>query len=168
MKKAITEKNDQQVIEQWFKDAKGKDGVKSLDEFYRHLMNDYQHDYGTCCHAIVAMAVAAIEKMSREFGITGFQHSCVMWGIIRREFRDHNKLGLRLLDYDNLLFPQYQNEFRQCDISAEQAEKIRKQAQANLDERGIVAPEVKAWWTLLATGWLPDYVKVEGRGQASA
>lgn len=168
MKKSITEATDKQVIEQWFNDAKGKDGVKSLDEFYRHLTQDYQHDYGTCCHAIIAMAVAAIEKMSREFGITGFQHSCVMWGIIRREFRDHNKLGLRLLDYDNLLYPQFQDEFRQIEISEEQAEKIRKQAQANIDEGGMVAPAVEEWWKKLASGWLPDYVKVKGRGNATA
>ena len=168
MKKSITEATDKQVIEQWFNDAKGKDGVKSLDEFYRHLTQDYQHDYGTCCHAIIAMAVAAIEKMSREFGITGFQHSCVMWGIISREFHDHNKLGLRLLDYDNLLYPQFQDEFRQSEISEEQAEKIRKQAQANIDEGGMVAHAVEEWWKKLASGWLPDYVKVKGGGKATA
>ena len=65
------------VHKEWLKAA--RDGVDSLDEFSAQL-GKVQHDYGTVCHALAAVALAGAYKANRDWaGITGFQSGFVMW-----------------------------------------------------------------------------------------
>lgn len=113
-KKAITEENDRAEIDSWFEQA-GKQTFETLPEFIRHVINDYEHDYGTVCHAIAACSVATAwacnEMEGARGGITGFQAGAVMWTFIRRWLYNRNKCGLRIVDYDDLLYPQYASHF---------------------------------------------------------
>lgn len=111
MKKiSIHEEDD--IHLQWFQELKEIDNTKDLLVFIERLLNDYDHDYGTVCHATVASALATIRVFSKIEGMTGNQMGFVMWGIIKELcFRD-NKLGLKIIDYDNLLYPQYEDKFK--------------------------------------------------------
>ena len=93
---------------EWFKQAK-KQTIETLPEFMNHIMNDYCHDYGTVCHAVAACAMAAVYAANHHpsGGITGFQAGFVMWDIIRQTNYPSNKCGMKLIDYDNMLYPQY-------------------------------------------------------------
>lgn len=75
--KTITEED--KVHENWYKEAKDMD-MQKLPQFVNGLLEDYEHDYGTICHALSAAAVAtmwAMNRDERQGGITGFQASCI-------------------------------------------------------------------------------------------
>lgn len=112
--------------ERWYIDAK-KQTRESLPEFIRYLFDDYSHDYGTMCHAIAATAIATAQVGSREFGITGFQAGAIMWEFIRNWNYSSNKTGLKLVNYDNLLYPQYEDKFEKT-ISSYTWEALQKEA----------------------------------------
>lgn len=79
----ITE--EERVHEEWYT-ARPKTTAE-LAEFVRHLVEDYEHDYGTICHAVAAAGLAAMRCVntdSDQGGITGFQASCVLWSVIAR------------------------------------------------------------------------------------
>lgn len=125
MKQVITE--EMKIQDEWYKQA-DKMTMDKLPEFLKHLTEDYQHDYGTICHAISAGALATVHAMNNLpcGGITGFQAGFVMWGIIREMNYRNNKCGLRIQDMDKLLYPQYEEQFH-C-ISNETWQSVRKEA----------------------------------------
>lgn len=114
MRETITE--EMGVHKKWYEEAR-KVTPPTLPEFVRRLTEDYQHDYGTICHAAAACAVAAASAVdhSGQGGITGFQAGVIFW-----EFYQHwlEKPGpARLVEYDNMLYPQYAEEFANKTIS---------------------------------------------------
>lgn len=127
----ITE--EMKLHEEWFDEAR-KQTVDTLTEFVRHLAEDYKHDYGTICHAIGAAGLAAMYAVenSPQGGITGFQAGFCMWDIIRNWSYKNNKCGLRIFDYDKLLYPQYVDDF--CVISKNVLENLQKEAKHRIDE----------------------------------
>ena len=50
MKQQITE--EQNVHKEWYEQSKTQT-LETLPEFLRHLTEDFSHDYGTICHAIL-------------------------------------------------------------------------------------------------------------------
>ena len=150
-KQTITE--DMKVHEEWYVAAKAMK-VADLPEFIRHLTEDYGHDYGTICHAVAAAAVAAASAVNHApcGGIAGFQAGCMMW-----EFLDkfHGvKYPARLLDFKDLLYPQYADKFRS--IPADVWAWAKKEAEKNLVERRAHAhPAVIAHWESVAMGKVP-------------
>ena len=76
-----------------------------------------------------------------------------------------NKLGFTVINYDDLLYPQYEYRFTERKISAEGAEKLRREAKARIGESdGMTHPAVIAWWQKLADGQFPEWLKVEEGG----
>lgn len=128
-KQTITEEMNLQ--EEWFKRAH-EQTTETLSDFIKHLTQDYQHDYGTICHAISAAALAAIYAVDNSDcgGITGFQAGHIMWEIVREMNYKNNKCGLRILNYDDLLYPQYIGKF--TEIGKSTMESVRKQAKQRI------------------------------------
>ena len=160
-KKAITE--DMRLQYEWYKKAKY---IKPDDfpEFFRELTEDYIHDYGTVCHAMAAVGLAAMFAFNNSEGarggITGFQAGCVMWQIIRHMNYEDNKCGLRILDMDNLLYPQYEYKF--CSIGRDTYEAVKKEAQKRLSEkRATTHPSVVAHWESIVNGKIPFGLIIE-------
>lgn len=153
-KKTITE--EMKIHERWFEEAR-KQTVDTLPEFVRHLVENYQHDYGTICHAITAAGLAgmyAVEN-SPAGGITGFQAGCCMWGIVRQWSYENNKCGLRILDFDKLLYPQYENVFKSISISKDTLEMVRKEAAARIVEHNKSVED----WRTAHCKWVKDLEK---------
>lgn len=153
MKQQITE--EQNLQDQWYQDAK-KQTMQTLPEFLRHLTEDYDHDYGTICHAMAAGSIAtawAIDK-SPQGGITGFQGGAVMWEFIRQWNYKSNKLGLKIVDYDKILYPQYANVFDNT-IGKEHWTRIQEQAKASIENSPTAHPDVVAHWQSIVDGKLP-------------
>lgn len=157
--KVITEENNKADIEEWFQQAK-KQTLETLPEFIRHLMADYHHDYGTIVHAMTACAIATVWACDRtdQGGITGFQAGFLMWGFIRHWSFENNKTGLRILNYDDLLFPQYESKFDKT-ISPEVWECVQKQAREYLKgidgKEPFTADSVVAHWKSIVDGKVP-------------
>lgn len=155
MKQDITEEENLQ--DQWYEDAK-KQTVETLPEFIRHLTEDYNHDYGTICHAITAGCIAtgwAINSTPGG-GITGFQAGAIMWKFIREWNYKHNQLGLRLIDYDNILYPQYADKFKNT-LTQDHWTKIQEAAKAKLQDNEEDKVHSNVWnhWKSIADDNLP-------------
>ena len=71
------------------------------------------NDYGSIARALGYGAVVTARAMDRspQGGITRFQAGFVMWTFIRKYMYSDNKSGLRVVDYDKLLYPQYEDYF---------------------------------------------------------
>ena len=147
-------KEEEGIHKQWYKDAKIQT-LETLPEFMRHLAEDYSHDYGTICHAIGASAIAAAWAMdnSPNGGITGFQAGAIMWCFIQNWSYSDNKYGLKILDMDKLLYPQYGDIFNT--ISENTWKSIQKEAQNNLDSETDAHPDVVAHWKSIVDGNIP-------------
>jgi hypothetical protein len=152
-KQMITE--EMEVHKKWFEEAKMQT-IDSLPNFLKKLSDNYIHDYGTICHAIVSAAIGAAWAMDKtdNGGITGFQAGCIMWGFIKQWNYSHNKLGLRLLDYDNILYPQYEDKFKN-EITLEHWERIQEEAKNKLKENDHASTNVRNHWISISEGNLP-------------
>ena len=151
---------------EWFKQAK-QQTPETLSTFVDHVMNDYLHDYGTVCHAIAACAVAAAWAANRapgaQGGITGFQAGFVMWDFVRHWSYENNKTGMRLLDYDKLLYPQHEKDFDKV-IPQEIWEAVQRQAKLELESKEYAHPDVVAHWRGIVAGHVPfGFVVKEGQ-----
>lgn len=154
--KSITE--EMKEHEKWYEDAR-KMTLSQLAEFINHLTNDYKHDYGTIVHAMTAGALASISVIDRspEGGITGFQASCIMWQFIKTFM--HIESPLRLLNFEDLLYPQYENTFRT--ISEDTWKWVQDKAKQNLIEHTNAANTVKTHWQSIVDGYIPFGYMIE-------
>ena len=149
--------------ETWFNIAR-RCTEETLPDFIHMLMHNYIHDYGTICHAMAAAAIAAAWACdhSDQGGITGMQASFVMWGFIRDWEKRNNKCGLRLIDFDDMLYPQYEEKFNSRTISPMRFNNLQKAAKELLeeskDENGEFvghAKEVLEHWQSIVDGKVP-------------
>jgi len=116
-----------QIKQEWKEVAKDTT-LATLPDFVRHLTEDYEHDYGTICHAIAVAANAAAIAMNKSptGGITGFQADAVMCEFIREWNFQDNKTGLQLVDFDDFLYPQL--GYRYNTLSADVWNNLQKEA----------------------------------------
>ncbi len=70
------------VKKEW-QDSAAKATIEILPELLRDITENYQHDYGTICHAIAIAAKAAARAVgaSPQGEISGFQAECIMWQV---------------------------------------------------------------------------------------
>lgn len=115
--------------------AKGSEiqTTEDVKNLVGEVITDFNYDYGVAPRSISAAIVAIANYMSRKMGITGFQAGFVMWGFIKG-FMRIGKCGLKLVDYDDMLYPQYEYKFVEKKISKETWKNIQKQAKINLEE----------------------------------
>lgn len=154
--KAITE--EMHLEKGWYKEAE-EQTTDTLNSFINHIMNDYEHDYGTMCHALSACAVATIYACNEQCGITMFQASMVMWGIVRQLLYPNNKCGLRMIDFDDMLYPQYDDKFDKT-INSYTFNALQNEAKELL-EKGSAHPLVTAHWQSIVDGVVPFGYKIK-------
>ncbi len=148
------------IRKKWEKTAKSIKTFDEFAEFYNHLFEDYNHDYGTACHAIGQLAVAAASLGAHIEGITGFQAGFVMWRFIFNWMFPYNRAGLKLIDYDDMLFPQYAYKFDNV-MSAETLKALKKEAANNLRESPNANQDVIAHWKSIVNGEVPFGYRIE-------
>jgi hypothetical protein len=124
------------------------DSATELADYIRAL-TDRPHDYGTCVYAMSLAATAAFNHVAHKLGVTGFQASCADLDILRQT-RGFN--WGRLLNFDDLLYPQYRNHFPGWEqLIEENRGRLAEEAAKLLAARGASAhPDVRAHWEMLA------------------
>jgi hypothetical protein len=156
--KPITEA--QGIQQKWYAEAKTMTFGK-LFLFLFKLMFMYRHDYGTIVHAVVAgaLVVANVIYKSEQGSITSFQASAVMWRFIR-EWTGKKGL-LRLLEYDNMLYPQYFIEFEKT-ITNETWDYLQEMAMENLEkfDEAEADKRVIKHWQSIVNGDIPFGYKI--------
>ena len=87
-----------------------------------------------------------------------------MWDFIREwEFSD-NKCGLAIIDYDNMLYPQYENKFCKKTISSYTWKSLQERARELLEETSAGEPaadRVIEHWKSIVDGVVPFGYTVE-------
>ena len=109
--------------------------IKTFDDLVAFLKEarEYNFDYGGAPRAIAQAVLATAWWFAGDFGITHFQASFVMWDFIIDWMYRSNECGLRIVDYDDMLYPQYDHKFEKT-ISPETWSNIQRQAEKNLKE----------------------------------
>lgn len=125
---------------------------KTEEEMLRVVRSliDRQHDYGTCVYAMSLSALAAFRYVASKLGVTGFQASCADMDFLGRS--RGMKHGFQILNYENLLYPQYLDKFEinWRKLVADNAKDIGKLARAKLLETNAhTHPDVRAHWQML-------------------
>lgn len=132
--------------------------IKDLDDLFElieDVKDNYNTGYGVAPRAIAQVAVATASYLLSEMGCTGFQASCCMWDFIRDLIYINNKTGFKIINYDDLLYPQYEYKFLDSTISKKQWETLQQEAQKALNERDLVCFEVYAHWQNIVDGRVP-------------
>lgn len=161
-----TDPNKETVTEEmhpekkWFAEA-AKMTIDKLPDFVDRMIHGYNHDYGTAVHAVSACALAAAWAACGEddTGLSGFQAGFVMWDFIRNWMKNGNKCGLRLLDYDDMLYPQYEEKMDKI-ISKANWEALQKEAKKNIETVKDAHPKVIEHWKNIVEGSVPFGYKV--------
>lgn len=156
-RKQITE--DMGVQEGWYKEAK-EVTPENLSNFIEELTEKYSHDYGTIAHACAAAAVAGASAVnnSKQGGITGFQAGAIMWEFIRNWMIQYQDKPLRLINYEDLLYPQYRHKFNS--ISKETWEWIQERAEEEMQTNNGI-PEIRKHWESIIAGEVPFGLKIK-------
>lgn len=148
---------DKNRPETWYEEAKNQT-LETLPDFMKHLLCDEPHNYESICDAIAACAVAAAwaGDKSPQGGITGWQGGWVMWKFIQNWMGKQDSCGLRLVDYDEMLYPQYDYKFTEKVLTPDIWESMQKKAKQLIDEnKGSCSPIVMEHWKSIANGVVP-------------
>lgn len=135
---------------------KGKD-IKTIEELcdlIKEVEEKFNYDYGVAPRSIGAVAAVVANYLSREMGITGFQAGCAMFDFIRGYIKTNNKCGLKLVDFDDMLYPQYDHKFAKT-ISSHAWKSIQKEAKERLAEKNHTHPAVREHWESIVKGEIP-------------
>lgn len=101
----------------WSNEAKTQihtpeDLKKFADKLINHCDNLEGPDfYEETANATTSLAYAVVEMCAEQFGLSGFQVGCIMWGIIDKLIISEHDCGMKLLNYDLMLYPQYEDHF---------------------------------------------------------
>ena len=151
----ITE--EQGLHKAWYEEAEKVSTPDELAAFVRRLLTDYEHDYGTICHAVAAAAIAganAVNRDPKQGGITGFQAGAVFWEFARAWNRwpaDH--CGARMIEWGDLLYPQ--SDPRMTSIPRGAWEALITKASKLLASGTDLHPNVARRVQMIASGNLP-------------
>ena len=136
---------------------KERKNIKSLDDLMNYIQNirdNYDIGYDTAPRAIAQAALATSYYLADMFGITGFQASCVMWDFIKDWSFRGNKCGLKIVNYDDMLYPQYNHKFQKT-IKKDTFEALQKAAENNLKKHQYSSSAVIKHWESIVDGNVP-------------
>lgn len=140
---------------EWLEQAKTQT-FETLPEFINHLMNDYEHDYGTSIKATAVAMLATFNACnnSEQGGFTGFQVGFIPWLIIN-EFWGESKVGRKVINFDDMLFPQYSYKFEKT-ISPKTWKNLQDRAKELMKEPiENFHPDVRLHISKIAAGDIP-------------
>ena len=147
-------KEFKKIKKEWNRQAREIKNQEELVQFIDHILNDYKHDYGTTVRAISAMILATASMGADLMGITIFQDGIIMWDFILNWMYTDNKTGLKIVDYDNMLYPQYEDRFQKT-ISKDVWKDLRKEAKHKIKNEGCACERVVRHWQSIVEGVVP-------------
>lgn len=131
--------------------------IKSFDDliaFLQRVKDNCNTGYGTAPRAIAQAALATAWYLAYDFGITGFQAGFVMWDFIRDWQYSSNECGMKIVDYDTMLYPQYDYRFEKT-ISKNTFEALQEKAKKLLEDKSYAHPNVVNHWQSIVDGNVP-------------
>jgi hypothetical protein len=125
--------NEKDFREKYYSKAQ-EQTLETLAGFINDMLGE-SLDYGSICCAVSAAALAAAWATNKapQGGITGFQAGAIMWEFIQQWNYSSNMCGLRIINYDNMLYAQYEDKFQKI-IRKEVFQSLQKEAAKLLEE----------------------------------
>lgn len=155
--------NEFEMRDKLREERKNIKSFEDLTAFLKEVEVNCNCGYGEAPRAMAQACLAVAYYLSDKFGITGFQAGFVMWDFIRDWNYRHNKCGLRLVDYDNMLYPKYDDRFEKA-IDRDTWKALQKQALENLEKDSeYIHPDVIEHWQSIVDGVVPFGYKVKDR-----
>ena len=153
-----TSKEFADIEKGWYDEVKTITSKNKLNNFINKVLCGYEHDYGTYVRAVAVCTKAFI----RYYGsaMTFVQANFLMWQLIRNTFNYDDKFGMQLIKYQDVLYPQLLDSFV-VEFDEETHEKVIAEAKALIEEHKDATEEVKEHWEKLASGWLPECIKLK-------
>lgn len=136
---------------------KERKDIKSFDDlvaFLQRVKDNCNTGYDTAPRAIAQAALATAWYLASDFGITGFQAGFVMWDFIRDWQYSDNECGMKIVNYDDMLYPQCEYKYEKT-ISRDTFEALQKTAKKNLEESEYAHPNVINHWKSIVDGNVP-------------
>jgi len=149
----MTESEYRTLINEKAKKVESMDQLKTLIE----EIEAYEHDYGTIVVGCFAAMLGAFNVVNRgpSGGITGFQAGCLGWEAIKEFMSLTKDAPVRLVDFANMLYPQYADKFDRS-ISKETWKYLQEKAVENLAKENQSAhPNVVNHWKSISMGNVP-------------
>ena len=147
----------------WNKGCECK-SIEDIASLIAEVEKKFNYDYGVAPRSIGAVCASLAEYLCGSMGLTGFQASVAMWDFIQLFIYRHNQCGLRMVDYDNMLYPQYEYKFEKT-ISRETWNNIVKTAKEYLEEYKNKANNASSGvvnhWKSIVDGNVPFGYKIE-------
>lgn len=136
------------------------DLAKFANELVEHAksLKDGEDFYNDTSSIASSLSLAATSMCSYLFGMTLFQMGYVMWTIIDKMVLEKHDVGMRLVNFNNMLYPQYKYRFEKT-IDSELWASIQKKA-AELIENGDIVGEVRKHLQSIVDGKVPFGYKV--------
>ena len=142
-----------EVKEQLEKERKDIKSFDDLVAFLQRVKDNCNTGYGTAPRSIAQAALAVAWYLASDFGITGFQAGFVMWDFIRDWQYSDNECGMKIVNYDDMLYPQYNDKFDKV-ISKDTFEALQKKAWNLYNDRNA-HPAVEKHWESIIHGEVP-------------
>lgn len=138
----ITATTEQEFKKQAYEIAKSVNTTDELAEFINFISN-YPLDYGTVVYAQCAVMLAAqhVMDVGEQGGITGFQAGFIGWEMVK-QFMRVGDCGLSLRDWENMLYPQYEEKFEKT-IPRDIFEGLQKKAKERIEKADAATQEEK-------------------------
>lgn len=140
-----------------------RENINTFDDlisFIRDVKDNYNCGYEEAPRAIAQATLAVAWYLASDFGITGFQASFVMWDFVKDWLYHGNECGLKIVDYDDMLYPQLSHKFEKT-ISKDTFEALQKAAKKQLEDTSFLHPRVAAHLKSIVDGNVPFGYRVE-------
>lgn len=157
-------------FENWISKANhGINDPEDLKNFTENLLiycsnlkgEDY---YEQTADSTKAMLWAVIQMCKKLFGLSLFQMGCILWDFIDRAIIEEHDVGMELVNYNNMLYPQYDYRFEKT-ITKETWEAMQQKAKELLEnnKKAIISAneEVIEHWQSIIDGKVPFGYKVK-------
>ena len=114
------------------------------------VLTEREHDYNTTGMAIMLAAEATFKYIAKTLGASNFQASCSDLELLKR--LRHLECGFCILNYEDLLYPQYLNDTHfpsYKDLIRENIEVLAEKAKEKLQTHSDAHPNVILHWKYL-------------------
>ena len=121
-----------ELRKEWLAKAR-KQTLETLPDFINDILNNNHMSYNLAPYVVGAIASASAWAVNDKIGLTGFQAGFAMWTMIDG-WLGESSVGRELIDYEKMLYPQYEDYFTKHTISKYVWENLQKEARNNVIE----------------------------------
>lgn len=133
-----------------------REEIKTFDDLVNFLKETqkYESNYENARIAVSQAILATAWYFCEFYSMTNCGASFLMWEFIMDWMYPTNKCGLAIIDYDKMLYPQYEHIFKNT-ILPETWQSIQEEAKESLKNNRCTSLEVMVHWKSITNGIIP-------------